>query len=315
MTEEDPPAAKPDNGDDGGDLDARSWRHYETAIRDRLDAATSAAEERRKRSHFYDSAFLVWERNRVLPASVLVGALASRIVIYIVPLFALIIFSFGLYGTYTGESASSAMRGAGMAGLFAQAADDSAGVEDGWRFVVVIATLYAALYAANSLGRLVRRCNALVWGVPYTKPARSWRVPLLVVVVSLVGWSLASLGAAPGDWTFEAVIGALTLEVIILTFVWTLIGRILPHHPEATRWGDFVPGALFVSLGIVGLRVAMVVYFSREVEALTERYGSIALGLVMLTWAYWLGMIVVGSAEINAALFQSRRAKTKAKTG
>ena len=72
--------------------------------------------------------------------------------------------------------------------------------------------------------------------------------------------------------------------------------------------GDLFPGAIFVALGVVGLRVAMIVYFAPAVATLTERYGSIAIGLVMLSWAYWLGMIMVGSAEINAALYRSRKA-------
>ena len=47
--------------------------------------------------------------------------------------------------------------------------------------------------------------------------------------------------------------------------------------PKAKRWGDFFPGAIFVAVGVVGLRLAMVVYFAPTVAALSERYGSIAL--------------------------------------
>ncbi|HEY6635172.1 MAG TPA: YhjD/YihY/BrkB family envelope integrity protein [Acidimicrobiia bacterium] len=306
MTEDLPESgAEPESSEDDS-LEASLWKRYESAMRARLQAATEAAEARRGRSRFIDSGFLILERNRVLPASLLVGAMASRIVIYMVPLLALLVFSFGLYGDVTQESGAETARNVGMASLVAQTVEDTADLSEGVRIAVVLATAYAALYAANTLGRLVRRSSALVWGVPYSKLNRPWKVPLIVIVLTLVGLFLSSLGAVSEEWTVEVFIGALTLEIIGITIFWTLVSLMLPHDPEARRWGDFIPGAIFVALGVVGLRVAMVVYFAPTVDDLTDRYGSIALSLVMLTWAYWLGMIVVGSAEINAALFRSR---------
>jgi uncharacterized BrkB/YihY/UPF0761 family membrane protein len=99
-------------------------------------------------------------------------------------------------------------------------------------------------------------------------------------------------------------------EVVGLTAFWVVVSRVLPHDPGARSWKHFLPGALLVAVGAVGLRLAMMVYFAPQVEQLSQRYGSIALGLVMITWAYWLGMIVIGSAEINAAFFQSRQARS-----
>lgn len=291
-------------------LEERSWRRYERAVRRRLILASESAEERRGKSRIVDSALMIWERNRVLPASLLVGAMASRIVIYLVPLFALVIFSFGLYGESAGETA----RGAGMAGLFAQAADDSASLEDGFKIAAVIATSWATLYAANSLGRLVRRSTALIWGVPYSKLERPWLLPFTVLGLSLFAWAFTGLTATVEDWTFELWVGVLLVEMIVLTVFWLLVSRMLPRDARATRWGDLVPGAVFVALGIVALRLALIVYFAPAVDSLSARYGSIAIGLVMLTWAYWLGMIVVGSAEINAALFASRRSRADAKS-
>lgn len=284
------------------------WRRYEALLRERLETATETAEARRSDSVWYDAGFQIWDRNRVLPASVLVGAMASRIVIYLIPLFALVIFSFGLYGDVGNESASEAARGAGMPALFAEAAGDTEGLSEGFKFFATLATIWATLYAANSLGRLVRRSAAFVWGVPYTKLERPWMLPLVVVGLTLLGWAIASVGSAVDDWTVSLWVGVMIVEVTAITLFWLIVSRMLPHDPEANRWGDLFPGSIFVAIGIVGVRVAMIVYFAPAVATLTERYGSIALGLVMLTWAYWLGMIVVGSAEINAALFRSRKA-------
>lgn len=290
------------------DGDESRWRRYEIAVRERIATATTTAEARRADSVWYDAGFKIWDRNRVLPASVLVGAMASRIVIYMVPLFALVIFSFGLYADVGDASAESTARGAGMPALFAEAAGDTSTLSEGFKFFAVLATVWATLYAANTLGRLMRRSAAFVWGVPYTKLERPWILPLVVVALTLVAWAVTGLGSAVDDWTVSLWVGVLIVEVTALTLFWLIISRLLPHDPEANRWGDLFPGAIFVALGVVGVRVAMIVYFAPAVATLTERYGSIALALVMLSWAYWLGMIMVGSAEINAALFRSRKA-------
>ncbi len=245
----------------------------------------------------------------MLPASLLVGAMASRIVIYLVPLFALVIFSFGLYSDAGEGAVADAVSGAGMPALFAEAAFDAARIHEGVRVAAVLATIYATLYAANSLGRLLRRSTALVWDVPYTRPARMWRLPLAVVGLTILAWALGSIGKTVSDWDLALFIGAVTLELAVVSLFWLLVSRLLPRAAGATRWSDLLPGAILAAVGVVGLRVAMVVYFAPEVEQLSARYGSIGLALVMLTWSYWLGMIVIGSAELNAALFQSRKAR------
>lgn len=282
---------------------------YETTLRHRLAVASDRVQQRRGSSRTVDSLFLIRDRNRVLPASLLVGALASRIVVYLVPLFALVIFSFGLYDEYTGQSAEEAARAAGMPALVAQAAEESTSLHQGWKIFGLLATAGAVLYAANSLGRLLRRSTALIWGVPYPRLSRPWALPFAVIVVSLVAWAITALSSSIEDWNVDLFVGVTVVEFFALVVFWLVITWFLPRSPEARRWGVLVPGSLFFAFGVVGLRVAMVVYFSNTIEHLSDRYGSIAIALIMLTWAYWLGMVVVGSAEINAALFATGRMK------
>jgi membrane protein len=68
-----------------------------------------------------------------------------------------------------------------------------------------------------------------------------------------------------------------------------------------------MPGAILLGFGVVGLRLAMVVYFVPKSADLAERYGTIGIALVLLTWAYWLGMVIIGGSELNAAVFRSRQ--------
>ena len=282
------------------------WKRTLTGLRERFDGLTAAAEEHRGRSRTIDVGLRVLERNQNFPASLLVGALASRIVIFVIPALALVVFSFGLYADMTSTSASESAENLGMAALFARAAQDSESMSQGLRFAAVVAISYAALYAANGLGRLIRRSNALIWGVPYEKARPAWLLPLIVVAGSLAAWFLATLGRLVEGLGWQLLVLTVLAEVTALVVLWIVISRHLPRDPRASTWTDLLPGALFVGLGVVAMRVAMVVYLAPASAGLYARYGSIGIALIMLTWAYWLGLIIVGSAELNAAVFRSR---------
>lgn len=99
--------------------------------------------------------------------------------------------------------------------------------------------------------------------------------------------------------------GEALVEIALIGLLWLGVSRSLPHDPEARRWRDFVPGALLFAAGIVGMKVAMVLYLAPRAVTLSERYGSVSTAVVLLTWAYWVGFIVVASADLNAAVFRS----------
>jgi uncharacterized BrkB/YihY/UPF0761 family membrane protein len=280
------------------------WKRYEAALRSRATAVKADAEERRQDSRVYDTALRIYERNRLLPASLLVGAMASRIVVYLVPSLALLIVALGIYEDAGGAGTEAARN---IADVFAEAVEDSTDFSDGFRFAALLATVFAAIYAANSLGRLVRRSTALIWGVPYARSPKPWAAPAGVIGASAFGWALMSIGSSSDEWSFDLLVGVSAVEFVVLVVLWLSISRVLPHDPAASRWSDFLPGSILVAFGVVGLRLAMVVYLVPQSADLSERYGSIGVALVMLTWAYWLGMIVVGSSELNSALFRSSR--------
>ena len=151
----------------------------------------------------------------------------------------------------------------------------------------------------------MRRSTALIWGVPYTRSAKPWMPLLGVLAISALGLLITSRGSWSDDWTWQATLGAVLIEFVLVAGLWVFVSRALPHDPAASKLSNFVPGALFAALGIVGLRLAMVVYFVPQSADLSQRYGSIGVALVMLTWAYWLGMIIIGSSEVNSAFIRA----------
>jgi membrane protein len=99
------------------------------------------------------------------------------------------------------------------------------------------------------------------------------------------------------------------LAGVAMVGLWTFVQWHLPRAD--VPWQKLVPGAVLVALGIEGLQIVTVVWFSRYLESKSETYGAIGAALAILLWAYFLGRILVSGAMLNAALHeQEQRAAT-----
>ena len=297
----DEPAGLPEAGQDDDGAIERLRARWTTEFH----KARSVLELRRPTSSIVDTVFLVLERNKNLPAPVLVGALASRLVTYMIPFFVFMVFAVGVYADLATTSAEQAARDGGIGGLFAKAAADSTGTSDGVRAATMVATVFAALWAAYSLAKLLRRVHALVWEVPMPPSRLRWLYPLAVIGFSLVALVVSRLSLESTDWPTGVVAVQAVTEFVLMGLLWLVVQRYLPHDPGARGWRHFVPGALVFALGLVGMRLATVLYFAPRSVTLDDRYGPLALAVLMLTWAYWVGFIVVASADLNAGVFRS----------
>lgn len=297
------PAGSPERGHGDEGVIKRLRRRWAAGV----DETRSVLELRRPTSSVIDAGFFVLERNKHLPAPVLVGALASRLVAYMIPFFVFLVFAVGVYADFVSRSAEEAARDGGIAGLFAKAAVDSTDASDGLRFATLVATVFAALWAAYSLAKLVRRVHALVWQVPMPRVHRRWAYPLVVIGFSLVALVVSRFSLDSTSWPGGLLVVQTATEIVVLGLLWLVAQRFLPHDPAADGWRHFVPGALLFALGVAGMRVATVVYFAPRSATLDERYGPLALAILLLTWAYWVGFVMVASADLNAGVFRSKR--------
>jgi uncharacterized BrkB/YihY/UPF0761 family membrane protein len=112
-----------------------------------------------------------------------------------------------------------------------------------------------------------------------------------------------------GEWPATLVLGEILVEFAFIALGWLVVCHFLPHDPDANRWIHQLPGALLVGFGVLGMRTAMVYYFAPRAVTLSDRYGDVAAGLLIITWAYWIAFMVVFAAELNAASFRSRQAR------
>lgn len=274
-------------------------------VRQGVARALDTLESNRSSSRIVDTVLFAKERNERVPATLLAGSLASRLVVYTIPFFVLTIVVTGLYSDVSNSNPAEAARDAGMAGLLADAVVDSTEASDGFRAITLISMAFATVWAADSLGKLVRRIYALVWATPLSRPQRRWAVPLAVLVVSVGGLAISRLGHETQEWPVSLALGEVLAEAAVVALFWLVVSRFLPHDPEAHGWIYHAPGALLLASGVVGMRAAMVLYFAPRAVTLSARYGDVASAAVLITWAYWIAFILVASVELNAAVFRS----------
>ncbi len=233
-------------------------------------------------------------------------------VVYAIPFFVLTVVVTGFYSDVSNSSPAEAARDAGMAGLLADAIVDSTGASEGFRAMTLITMAFATIWAADSLGKLVRRIYALIWATPMPRPRWRWALPLAVLVASVGGLAISRLGHETQEWPASLAVGEVLGEIVVVALFWLIVSRFLPHDPESRGWIHHVPGALFLAAGVVGMRAAMVFYFAPRAVTLSARYGDVASAAVLITWAYWIAFILVGSVELNAAVFRSGQRRNPA---
>jgi membrane protein len=299
---EDDPEARSTQSSGSSGLIARS-RRQASQIFEKL-------EQQRLDSRVVDAGFIVLARDRLFPTSLLAGALVSRIIIYVIPFLLFLIFAVGLFADVAGTSPEEAARQAGMAGLFAQATSDATSVSDEWRVATIVLTLVAVLWAADGVARSLIRVFAVVWQVRSQRRRWRWTLPFAVIGFSLL--ALASSRATLGQQGSSAlsVVVQLAFEFLAIGGLWMLATRGLPHDPAATSWRYFLPGSVIMAVVFLAAKLATVLYFAPQSVAYSEKYGSIGIVLIMLSWAYLISYATVASADADAAAFRTRRVRS-----
>jgi uncharacterized BrkB/YihY/UPF0761 family membrane protein len=187
-----------------------------------------------------------------------------------------------------------------MAGLVATAINSSTSMSFWSRLSLLLAGLFALVLASRSLVRVLRITHGLAWHARVPKLRR----PTLAALVLIGSITLIVLF---GAWTSRlqdriGVLGLVPMLLggVVLAAVWTFVQYHLPHGD--VPWTELIPGAVLVALGIEGLQLVTVIWFTRYIESKSETYGAIGAALAILLWAYFLGRIIVTGAMLNAAL-------------
>jgi len=242
------------------------------------------------------------ERDRGLGGSVLAGALAFRLFVPLMPGALLIVTILGFLSSEDPKAPAEIANKIGMSGQALTSIAESAKLSHGAQLSVIAFALFALVTSSLSAVRALRAIHALAWGMPLRRFPRALSAALVFIgwffaffaLWALGGWARSSLGPAGLPVTL-----ALTAAFLAL---WIAVSKMLPHPPELP-WRAFLPGAVLVAVGIEAIHVATVLYISKKAQEASATYGALGLALVLLTWLYLLGRLIVASAFLNVSVW------------
>lgn len=274
-------------------------------LRRRADATVKDLERRRPGNRWVDAGFSTLERDVASGGGVLAAALAFRLFIFMVPFVFVIVTAIPTATDATDADPTELADRFGMAGLVATAIESADDISFWNRLALLVAGLFALVLAGRSLVRVLRITHGLAWHarVPkLQKPTRAALVLIAVIFLLVIFGSLTS--------RLQDQVGILGLVPMLLAGagvagLWTFVQYHLPRAD--VPWQKLVPGAVLVALGVEGLQIVTVVWFSRYIESKSETYGAIGAALAILLWAYFLGRIIVSGAMLNAALYEQEQ--------
>ena len=264
------------------------WRARLDRARDRVPAIDVAVE--------------TVEHDAEIGGGILAGALAYRLFLFFLPLAFILVALLGLVADGFGSTPRTIGRDVGLVGLVTkEVASTAEGRSSVW---VLLASLVVLAYATRVLYRAVAIVHALAWEHSATRAkagSRSFRLFGLALAAEL---ALAlALGAARSHSTTDGIVGVVAF--LVLTSVnWLCISLLLPH--STAKWQELVPGAVLFGVGLLVVNTFNLYILGALHSARTNTYGTLGAAAAILLSLLLIGRVIVGSAVLNATLFERR---------
>lgn len=279
-------------------------------IRSQIDEAAqrarSVAGAARERSHVVDAAFGAYERDRRTAGSVLAGAVAFRLFVYLLPLYLALL---ALAGAVAGLDEDSPREVGQNLGLSSYVIDSvQTAVEQSRRslWVLVPLALWAIYTGGVGTAKVLRAIHALAWEQPIERLRRGTAAAAVTFLAALT--ALAMIGGLSALREQSARLGLLFMVVCVIPFaaLWLLVSLLLPRDPRAP-WTALLPGAVLIGTTVWVVHLVTVYWFAHRVQSASEMYGSLGVAAAILAWLYLFGRLMVAAAMLNATLWQRRQ--------
>jgi uncharacterized BrkB/YihY/UPF0761 family membrane protein len=272
-------------------------------MRSSIQATWTRIEASRDKMAGVDVTFVAVGHDRRVGGNLLACALAYRLFLWLLPVSLLIAGVLGfVQGSGPGDPAEVA-RDVGLGGYVASTVAEAADqASSSWWALVALALF--GLYTTSSGGaKAFRIVHSLIWGVPASKPRRSWFPPLGFFVVA-TGALLLSIAA---DTVRSDDFRLLSRLAVLFVFggFGLAVSLLLPHGDAS--WRDLVPGALVLAVGLQALHLFTVYYLVDRVSHSSELYGGLGSAATILLWLYLIGRLTVAAAVLNVSLQNRRR--------
>jgi len=242
------------------------------------------------------------QADRRMVGSVMAAGVAFRLFLMILPLALLTAAILGFEDS-TGAAPGQVASQYGITRALAQTIQSSAREATQGRWLLLGTGLVLLLWTGNGVVQALNGAFRVAWNLDRT--GRSSPLKAIIVVGSLV----LAVGATMATASIGAGSAALELPMTAGLAVgyaidWYVISRALPH--ASASWRALVPGSILVALGFSALHLGTVLFVADRVARASQLYGSLGFVSTLMLWLFFSGRIMIGSAQLNAALWRQR---------
>lgn len=276
-------------------------------LKERLDALKMEGlhrlEEERERRTSVQVAYDFYRRDQAFAGSLLAGGLSVKLFLWFLPFSLSVVVLIGTLADRFNRPAGEVAEESGLVAALAAMVEDAVAASSRARLYLALLGIILVLWAGLGVVRALGLTSRLAWRMASTTPVRkllgSLSVVGFVIVILSLQWAMNRLQGGP--WYLDLVVlVAFLLAFLALQVV--LLGS-LPR-PDGVPWTAVIPGALLMTAGLLAVRIATVVYFSRRLASAGELYGGLGLAGVFLAWLYIISRLLVASISVNATIWQ-----------
>ena len=276
-------------------------RYYAALAHARAEQVKVRAHQERSRHASVDTMFEIVDRDGEVGGGIIAGALAYRFFIWILPLALVAVAGLGIAADAASESPGDAARSVGLAGLVTSSISGAADSSKRWYALIV--GIPILVYVTRSVLRSFIGAHRLVWtDVRAAAPKPTLAATLRLLVLMLAYFLVSGLAAAIRSWSPGFGILATILIVVVYAGLWLVISLRLPHRDAPWVW--LLPGAFVVGVGIEAMHVFTVYFLVPYAINKQGTYGALGAAAALLFGLYILSRLIVGSADVNATLWE-----------
>jgi membrane protein len=142
-----------------------------------------------------------------------------------------------------------------------------------------------------------------VWGIALLLVLGLSGLLMVSVVLLIFGPQIGGLLASHIGLGAEfEVIWNIARWPIIITFLIVAMANIYYFAPDVEQnWRWITPGSIFAILAWIGVSLGFSIYVS-QFSSYNKIYGSIGTFIVLMTWMYLMGFVILVGGEINAEI-------------
>jgi membrane protein len=167
-------------------------------------------------------------------------------------------------------------------------------------------TVFGSLFtllSAYAWPTALQRGYEIAWGMTSQGWRGLWRPLVWLITFVAAGAVLLVLPRSGLDDPWRTILLLALWTPLIFLWSWWTQHFLLRG---AVGWRQLIPGAVAMTIGLVGLRAFAAVWLSNAITYNASRYGPLGIVFMLLTWLTALSIVMLGGPVLGAALHERR---------